>query len=168
MVAANHAGAEDTLGEVTRWFFGDYLSRWVSVVNGTRREGPEFILDYWGCPMHFGSPGVSRWLAEPRDVTGLLAQTQARVREARFTHTAVLDSRVTVFHPGGAVIEVIWSRRAAGTEIERWAVHFQTIRNSDGWRVIGIQEIGTSAQSLDDVWPVHRGQHRDRGSPAPP
>jgi hypothetical protein len=55
-VAANDPGLEDTLGEVSRWFFDDYLSRWISVVNGTRQQGPEFILDYWGCPLHVEQP----------------------------------------------------------------------------------------------------------------
>jgi len=166
-VAANDPVFEDTLGEVSRWFFDDYLSRWMSVVNGTRQEGPEFILDYWGCPLHVSSPRMNRWLTEPQEVTGLLAGTQARVREAGYTRTAVLDSRVTVFHPAGAAIEVIWSRRAGETEIERLAVHFQTVRSQDGWQVIGIQEIGTSAQSLDEIWPIHRAQHRGLGSPTP-
>jgi hypothetical protein len=44
---ANDPGLENTLGHVTRWFFDDYLNRWTSVVNGTRQDGPEFILDYW-------------------------------------------------------------------------------------------------------------------------
>ena len=165
-VAGHDPGLENTLGEVNHWFFDDYLTRWISVVNGTCQEGPEFILGYWGCPLHVSSPGMNRWLTEPQDVTGLLWETQARLREARYTHTAVVDSRTTVFHPGGVAIEVIWSRRAAETEIERRAVHFQAVRNQDGWRVIGIQEIGTAAQSLDELWPIHRERHRDRGSPA--
>jgi hypothetical protein len=47
-VTANDPGLEDTLGEVTRWFFDDYFSRWTSVANGTRQEGPEFILTTGG------------------------------------------------------------------------------------------------------------------------
>ena len=42
-VAANDRGLEDTLGEVSRWLFDDYHARWISVVNGTCQEGPEFI-----------------------------------------------------------------------------------------------------------------------------
>jgi hypothetical protein len=95
-VAANDPGLEDTLGDVTRWFFDDYLSRWQAVANGTDPEGPEFILDY--------------------------------------------------------------SRRAGQTELERLAVHFQAVRNADGWRAIDIQETGTTVQSLDEIWPIHRGR----------
>ena len=110
---------------------------------------------------------MNRWLTEPRDVAGLLADSQARVRKAGYTHTAVLDSRVTVFHPGGVAIEVIWSRRAGQTEIERLAVEFQAVRARIGWRVIGIQEIDTSAESLDEIWPIHRGSGaRDHRSPS--
>jgi len=162
---ANDPGLEDTLGEVTRWVFDDYLSHWTSVANGTRQEGPEFILDYWGCPLHISSPEMNQWLTEPRDVVGFLADTQARLRKAGYTDTAVLDSRVTVFHPGGVAIEVIWSRRAGEAEIERLVVHFQGVRNRDGWRVIGIQYTGTNAESLDEIWPIHRGNRRDSGLP---
>jgi hypothetical protein len=164
-VAANDPILEDTLSEVTRWFFDDYLSRYISVVGGTSQEGPEFILDYWACPLHVSAPRMNRWLSEPQEVAGELARTQARLRQASYTHTAALDSRVTVFYPGGAAIEVIWSRRAGQTEIERLAVHFQAVRNREGWRVIGIQTVDTSAQTLGDIWPIHRGQHLDRGSP---
>jgi len=163
-VAANDSGLEDTLGEVTRWFFDDYFSRWTSVANGTRQEGPEFILDYWGCPLPISSPEMNRRLTEQQDVVGFLADMQAHLRKAGYTHTAVPDSRVTVFHPGGVGIEVIWSRRAGQTEIERLAVDFQAVRNRDGWRVIGIQYTGTSAESLDEIWPIHRGNRRDSGS----
>jgi hypothetical protein len=88
--AANDPRAGDVLGEVTHWFFDDYLSRYISVVNGTRQEGPEFILDYWGCPVHVSSPRMNQWLSEPRDVAGMLAGTQARLRAAGYTHTAVV------------------------------------------------------------------------------
>jgi hypothetical protein len=71
---------------------------------------------------------------------------------------------VTVFHPGGVAIEVIWSRRAGETEIERLAVHFQAARNRDGWRVIGFQTVDTIAQSLEEIWPIHRGRGSPRGS----
>jgi hypothetical protein len=165
-VAANDSRLEYALGEVTRWFFDDYLNRYISVVSGTRQDGPEFILDYWGCPVHVSSPRMNRWLSEPRDVVGMLAETQARLREARYTHTAVLDSRVTIFHLGGAAIEVIWSRRAERTEIERLAVHFEAVRTGEGWRAIAIQELDTTAQTLDEVWPIRRGQHGGHGPPA--
>ena len=160
MVAANDPGLKETLGEVTRWFFDDYFNRWVSVANRTREEGPEFILDYWGCPLHVCSPTTNRWLIKPEEVTEWLAGMQARLREAGYTHTAVPDSRVTVFHPGGVAIEAIWSRRAGETEVERLALHFQVVRNQDSWRVVAIQFTDTSAKSLDELWPVHRGQHR--------
>lgn len=165
--AANDPRPEDPLSELTRWFFDDYLSRYISVVSGTRREGPEFILDYWGCPLHVSSRRMNRWLSEPRDIAGMLAETQARLRGAGYTDTAVVDSRVTVFHPRGAAIEVIWSRLAEQAEIERLAVHFQAVRSGDGWRAITIQEMDTAAQSLDEVWPIHRGQHSAHSSAVP-
>jgi hypothetical protein len=84
-VAANDPRLENTLGDVTCWFFDDYLSHWQSVASGT------------------------------------------------------------------------WSRRSGQTELERLAVHFQVVRDAGGWRAIGIQEADTAARSLDEIWPVHRG-----------
>jgi hypothetical protein len=167
-VTANDPVLQDTLGEVTRWFFDDYLNRWISVANGTRQEGPEFILDYWGCPLYVSSPTTNCWLTEPEEITERLARMQADLREAGYTHTTVPDSRVTVFHPGGVAIEAIWSRRADDTELELRVIHYEVARSQDGWRVVAIQAADTSAQSPDEVWPIHRGQHGGHPSPRVP
>jgi hypothetical protein len=59
-----------------------------------------------------------------------------------------------VYHDDGAAIEVIWSRqRADGTEIERIAAHFEVARGSRGWRIVGIQAVSTTSDSLKAVWP---------------
>ena len=60
---------------------------------------------------------------------------------------------MTVYHDAGAAIEVIWSRcRADSSEIERLAVHFEVARGSAVWRVVGIQEVPTSADALSAAW----------------
>jgi hypothetical protein len=125
---------DDVLEQVTSWFCDDYVPRWVSVGNGTSEDGPEFILRFWGCPLHVSTP----------------------LRDAGYTHTVIPDSRVTVFHANGAAIDAIWSRRATGdNEIQRVAVHFELARSEDSWRIVGIQTSDTTMYSLDRLWPPH-------------
>jgi hypothetical protein len=83
----------------------------------------------------------------------MLARNHSRLRGQGYAHTAVPDRQVTVYHSAGAAIEVIWSRcRADDSEIERVAVHFEVARESVGWRVVGIQEAPTRADSLNAAW----------------
>jgi hypothetical protein len=143
--------------EVTSWFFDDYFPRWVSVGNGTSAEGPEFILQFWGCPLHVSTPQITMWVTEPQRVLDLLEMNQKPLRDAGYSHTVITDSRVTVFHSNGAAIDTIWSRRATDdTEIQRAAVHFELTRNQDGWRIVGIQTSDTTMSSLDRLWPQRR------------
>ncbi|MGH3560349.1 MAG: DUF6841 family protein [Mycobacterium sp.] len=164
MTSTASSDLDDVLGEVTSWFFDDYFPRWVSVGNGTSAEGPEFILKFWGCPLHVGTPQINMWVTEPQGVLDLLEMNQKPLRDAGYTHTVIADSRVIVFHSSGAAIDAIWSRRATGdTEIQRVAVHFELARNEAGWRVVGIQTSDTTMSSLDQLWPAHRVD--DGGSP---
>jgi hypothetical protein len=139
--------------EVSRWFFDAYLPAWVGVASGTIDEGPEFILDYWGVPMHYCTPDASLWLLDSDAVVGLLEGRHHELRAQNYSHTAVSDQKVTVYHQTGAAIEVIWSRRRFnGTEIERLAVHFEVALGSTGWRVVGIQAAPTFADDLTAAW----------------
>jgi uncharacterized NTF2-like protein DUF6841 len=141
------------LDEVTRWFFDDYLAIWVGVGSGAIARGSEFILDYWGVPLHYCSPDGGDWLLDGDSVVGLLAHTHSRLRAQGYSYTAVPDRKVTIYHRSGAAIDVIWSRcRADDNEIERFAVHFEVARGSAGWRVVGIQEAPTRADSLKPAW----------------
>jgi hypothetical protein len=138
---------------VTRWFFDDYLPLWIGVGSGTIARGPEFILDYWDVPLHYCTPDGGKWLLDGAAVVGLLARNHRRLRTQGYTHTAVPDRQVTVYHAAGAAIDVIWSRcRADDSEIERLAVHFEVARGSAGWRAVGIQEAPTRADSLNTAW----------------
>jgi hypothetical protein len=139
--------------EVTRWFFDEYLPLWIGVGSGSIGLGPEFILDYWGVPLHHGTPDGGYWLLDGASVVGLLARTHRRLRAQGYAYTAVPDRKVTIYHRSGAAIEVIWSRRRAdGSEIERLAVHFEAARGSAGWRMVGIQTAPTSADALNAAW----------------
>jgi hypothetical protein len=139
--------------EVTRWFFDDYLATWVGVGARTIARGPEFILDYWGVPLHYSSDEEREWFLDAPAVVAFLEQLQTRLRRQGYAYTAVPDRRVHVYHDAGAVIEVIWSRRRADhTEIERLAAHFEVARGPAGWRMVGIQAAPTAADALDAAW----------------
>jgi glyoxylase-like metal-dependent hydrolase (beta-lactamase superfamily II) len=145
--------ASPVVDEVTSWFFDDYLATWIAVGAGTIQRGPEFILDYWSAPLHWSEEGVNRWFLDGPDVVGGLQQLHGRLRDAGYANTAVPDWRVRAYHDDGAAIEVIWSRqRADGSEIERLAVHFEAARGSEGWRIVGIQAVPTTSDSLKSVW----------------
>jgi glyoxylase-like metal-dependent hydrolase (beta-lactamase superfamily II) len=140
--------------EVSRWFFDDYLPIWVGVGAGTIKREPDFILDYWGAPLHWADDQGSHWFLDAPAVVALLQQLQSRLHGDGYAYTSVPDQRVTVYHDNGAAIEVIWSRRRTnGTEIERLAAHFEVARGPAGWRVIGLQATPTSSDSLNTVWP---------------
>jgi hypothetical protein len=84
---------------------------------------------------------------------GLLERIYSRLRAQGYAHTAVPDRQVTVYHAAGAAIDVIFSRcRADDSEIERLALHFEVARGSAGWRVVGIQDAPTRADSLNAAW----------------
>ena len=140
--------------EVSRWFFDDYLPIWVGVGAGTIVREPDFILDYWGAPLHWADDLGTQWFLDAPAVVALLLQLQGRLHGDGYAYTSVPDQRVTVYHDNGAAIEVIWSRRRTdGTEIERLAAHFEVARGPAGWRVIGLQATPTTNDSLNAVWP---------------
>lgn len=140
--------------EATHWFFDDYLPTWIGVGAGTIAREPEFILDYWGVPLHWGVEDDHYWLLDAPAVVAHLQDLYARLRGQGYADTAVPDHRVRVYHRDGAAIEVIWSRlRADGSEIERVAAHFEVTQGPAGWRVLGVQAVPTTSSSLEDVWP---------------
>ncbi|MFJ5725929.1 hypothetical protein [Streptomyces sp. NPDC093149] len=139
--------------EVTHWFFDDYLPTWVGVGSGAIPRGPEFILDYWAAPLHISSPASREWLFDGDAVVAWLERSQTELRAEGYSHTVVPDRRVTVYHDAGAAVEAIRSRRRPDdSEIERLAAHFEVAREAAGWRVVGTQDVPTTADSLDAVW----------------
>lgn len=149
--------------EVSRWFFDRYLPAWVGVGNGTSDVQPEFILEYWGVPLHHCMPNLSVWLLDATAVVDFLKQRHRDLRAKGYSYTAVPDRNIIVYHSRGAAIEVIWSRRQAnGSEIERLAVHFEAARELGGWRIVGIQALPTSANTLQAAWP-HGQKTQDHG-----
>jgi hypothetical protein len=148
---------DETYTEITDWFFETYLPRWVTAVETS--HDASFIGDYWAAPLWVGDDSGPVTLAPTaEDVTAWFKVTFDRLRTAGYTHTAVLDRRVVVFNKDGGAIDVIWSRRRADdAEIERLAVHFVIARGGDGLRIVTIEATLTDSDTLDEVWPIHRG-----------
>lgn len=146
-----------TYTEITKWFFEDYLQRYITAVEAS--NDPSFIAEYWAAPLWLGSAGGPVTLvATVDDVIVRFKVTFDRLQAAGYTHTAVLDRRVVIFNKHGGAIDVIWSRRRADeSEIERLAVHFVIGRRSDGLRAVAIEAAFTDSGLLDDVWPIHGG-----------
>src|ERR1700756_1321840 len=133
--------------------FDDYLPTWVGVGAGTIARGPEFILDYWAAPLHWSDGQGARWVPDEAAVVELLQQLQTRLQGEDYAYTSLPDQKVKVYHDNGAAIEVIWSRRRSdGTEIERLAAHFEMARGPEGWRIVGIQAVPTTSDSLKNAW----------------
>ncbi|WP_372572597.1 DUF6841 family protein [Ruegeria jejuensis] len=128
--------------EVRQWFFEEYYPRWVEVGNGTRDEGPEFILEYWGRPMFatHDEPEIATWLKTDEEVMMFLTMQHNILKSEGFTHTYTPEEKVFVYNKNGAAVEGIWSRRRADeSEVHRIVVHFELARMGGKWRVVGTQ-----------------------------
>lgn len=145
---------QETLAEVQKWFFDDYIPRWVKA--GERGEDSSFITEYWGAPLWVSIDDIPPVLAKTEaEVTNILRPIHARLKVAGYHHTAVPDRKITVFNSNSAEIKVIWSRRRADdSEIERHVVNFLMMRRDDGWRILSIQQKATTSPTVDAVWPT--------------
>src|SRR5246127_4518072 len=90
--------------EVAHWFLDDYLPTWVGVGAGTIPRGPEFILDYWAVPLHWGDDQGSRWVPDVPAVVSLVEEMQTRLRGEDYAYTALPDRKVTVYHDNRAAL----------------------------------------------------------------
>ncbi len=145
--------------EVRHWFFDVYFNHWVEVGAGIRKEGPEFILQYWGTPMFVTAtePMISGWMMEGQQIVDFLSMQHEALVAGGYSHTEIPEQKIFVYNPNGASIEVIWSRQAAdNTEIQRWVVHFECVRVDGVWKVVGIQSSKTEKamdkNSIDAAW----------------
>ncbi|MEL7452888.1 MAG: hypothetical protein AAGJ50_05895 [Pseudomonadota bacterium] len=139
--------------EVRRWFFDEYFPRWVSVANGKREEGPEFILEYWGRPMFAtnDAPSIAAWLHTDEEVVAFLSMQHAILKSEGFSHTHSPEEVIRVYNPNGASIEGIWSRRRADeSEVHRVVVHFEVAKMDGKWRVLGVQSRMTDQAKDND------------------
>ena len=142
--------------KIQNWFFEEYLPSWVSA-GGDSHGDPRKVLDYWCVPMHavvLGTPpNQTRWLSTEEQVLGLLSAVQTPLKKRHYTHTNVLDRRMTFFSDAAASIDAIWSRRNGDdAEIERVAVHFVVRSVDDHFRIISLVSTPTDKERLTDVF----------------
>jgi len=145
--------------EVRHWFFDVYFNHWVEVGAGIRKEGHEFVLQYWGTPMYVTAtePVIAGWLLEPQQIVDFLAMQHEALKAGGYDHTEVPEQKIFVYNQNGAAIEVIWSRQAAdNSEIQRMVVHFEVVRVDGVWKVAGIQsrksDKALDKDSIDAAW----------------
>lgn len=144
--------ARTAVQEMNHWFFGIYLPTWVAM-GANAQASSDDILNYWGAPLHAASVNMTKCLMTGDEVIGLLRANQDPLQAQNYTHTVVLDRRVTGYNQNAGSIDVIWSRRRADeSEIERRAVHFEIHRTAQGWRVVAIASQLTELESLDAIW----------------
>ena len=114
-----------TRAEVTAWFFEDYLPRWVAAATGA--EGPEFIHEYWGTPLHVTGLEQSFWCLDDASVLAFLEFNYAPLRDratatpssrtAGSSSTARSEPRSRSSGRGAARTT---SRSSAGPPTSRW------------------------------------------------
>lgn len=154
--AASLASVEE---EVRHWFFDVYFNHWVDVGSGVRKEGPEFVLEYWGTPMFVtaSEPVISRWFMTGEEIVEFLVMQHKALKGAGYSHTKVPDKNIFVYNENGAAIDVIWSRQASdNSEIQRILVHFEVAKVEGVWKVVGIQSRKTDRlkdkNSINEGW----------------
>ncbi|MGW4846876.1 DUF6841 family protein [Nocardia brasiliensis] len=147
--------ALETVQEVGRWFFDDYVPLWNALARDATGD-PAALLQYWSPPLHFTVEdpdhrrAVNDWATTDEDILGVLREQHRPLRAAGYVDTTVLDRRIFAYTPNAAGIDAIWSRRSADAEIERLLVHFEVRRDQEGrWRVTSIVAHATSEQTID-------------------
>lgn len=149
----NHGSLASVKEEVRHWFFDVYFNHWVEVGAGIRKEGPEFVLEYWGTPMFVTAtePEISRWFMTGEEIVQFLVMQHTALKSAGYSHTHVPDRNIFVYNKSGAAIEVIWSRRTAdNSELQRILVHFEVAKIDSVWKVVGIQSRKTERAKDND------------------
>lgn len=158
MFAFSASQHERVLAEVKRWFFGEYLQRFITVVE--QGGDASFITDYWGAPLWVSiddNPVVLARTAE--EISAVIGPIHDRMHAAGYGTTLVPDWQITPLNARSATVRVIWSRRRRDlSEIERCAVTFTVMKRDDGWRSIAIQQTSdVIADTLDAIWSTESG-----------
>ena len=144
----------NVVDEVGKWFFEEYFASYVRSLRGEHEAGPEFLLDYWSVPVRLSAPGFAAWLLADEDVVGFHRDfDRVQAQGQGFADTVVRDRKVVGYHADAAGVDLLFSRlRADGSEIGRFAAHYEVGRDARGWRVFSVQTAPTAAESLADAW----------------
>lgn len=137
--------------EVDLWFFEQYFDDFIAI--GAGRAPPDKILAYWGVPLHMSGPAHARWISSSEDVVRALKEMQGVLKRAGYTHTEVVDKKVTIYSENAARVETIMSRcRGDGAEIDRAAISFEIRRTEGTWLIISTTARPTEKSELHDIW----------------
>ncbi len=137
--------------EIGHWFFSQYFVDFIAI--GAGKIDLDRILTYWGAPIHMSGPTYAKWITSPEDVVRFLKDMQGVLKQAGYSHTEVVDKKITIYSENASRIETIMSRcRADGTEMDRAAIAFEVRRTGAGWIIISTAARPTGLSKLHDVW----------------
>jgi|GEM_PF-2077702 len=137
--------------KLNQWF-SVYFHAFIEISAG--RTSPEEILKYWGVPLHSSGPAQSKWLKTAEEVIQVLQEMQAILKSMGYTHTVILDKRISIYNENAGRVETIMSRRAEDDiEVDRAAVSFELRGQAEGWIIISTTSLPTVSAKLDLVWP---------------
>ncbi|EFV13500.1 hypothetical protein [Segniliparus rugosus] len=145
--------------EASAWFFEKYFAAYVGSLNGSCEGAAapladDWLLDYWNVPMRLSAPGLAAWFLTAEDLVGFHRDVdRAQARSQGFAETVVLDHKVVAYHPDAAGFDAVFSRRRAdGSEIGRFAAHYELGRDARGWRIFSLHTAPTEARTLAEAW----------------
>lgn len=137
--------------DIEHWFFSQYFMDFIAI--GAGKIDPDRILAYWGVPLHMSGPAHAAWLTSSEAVVHFLKDMQGSLKQAGYTHTEVVDKKITIYNENASRVETIMSRRRGdGTEMDRAAISFEIRRTEDSWIIISTAAQPTELSKLHDVW----------------
>lgn len=137
--------------EIDLWFFSQYFKDFIAI--GAGKLDADRILAYWDAPIHMSGPAYARWITSAEEVVQFLKEMQGVLKQAGYTHTEAVDSKITIYGDNASRVEAIMSRcRGDGTEMDRAAISFEVRRREDSWIIISTTARPTGLLKLHDVW----------------
>jgi hypothetical protein len=137
--------------EIDHWFFSKYFVDFIAI--GAGRIDPDAILAYWGAPLHMSGPTYSKWIMSSDEVVRFLKDMQGVLKKAGYTHTEVVDKKITIYNDNASRVETIMSRRREdGAEMDRAAISFEVRRTEDSWIITSTTAMPTASSNLHHIW----------------
>ncbi len=122
--------------DVHRWF-DEYLESFAACGRGERAA--DDLLAYYAVPLLMATDAAFAALASDAEVIAVAQQQIDGVRAARYDHSDVLSSEVTMINATSALFQGAFSRlRADGSEISQLTVTYLVTEGSVGRRISAI------------------------------
>jgi hypothetical protein len=82
-----------------------------------------------------------------------LKEMQNVLKQAGYTHTEVIDKKITIYSENASRVETIMSRRRGDqTEMDRAAISFELRRTDKSWIIISATAKPTELTQLQSIW----------------